>query len=217
MPFRLRRLQYIDFSTARGAALLSLVEALHGTAPPACDAPPVPLPVAKMPAASSTPRPGRRAEWLGLAFVALAAAGGAVFWRSGLWTSAPDKTAGAQAGGIAAGRATAADGDCAAIIRAGAQLTAIHRGPRLTVNGVLDLTQVQTDGARGSFAATMRFDGQVGAESVKGEWAGAVFSLVRPDAEMQTWQGRCDRDGRIGGQWSWAHRPDDKGPLTIGP
>jgi hypothetical protein len=143
-----------------------------------------------------------------LALTALVVAGGAVLWRSSLWTSAPDRaSAGPQA----------ADGECAAIIRPGVRLTATHSGPRQTVGGLLLVSEVTTDGAGGEFVGTMSFAGQAGVEAIRGEWTGAAFRLLRPKAEMQTWAGRCDRHGRISGQWSWAHRPDDNGPFTIEP
>jgi hypothetical protein len=208
IPFRMRRLQYVDFAAERGLALRSLIEALKGADSRAPDVPTVRQPVAATPSARPAGRSGRTATLIGLAVAALTVAAGAVLWRSGLWTSVPDPTfVGSQA----------ADGECAAIIRSGVRLTATHRGPRLTVGGFLLLSEVKTDGDRGEFVGTMSFAGQIGVEAVRGEWTGAAFRLLRPDAEMQIWEGRCDRHGRIGGRWSWAHRPDDNGPFTIEP
>lgn len=196
MPLRLRRRQYVDFSGGREVGLARLIEALRdpgAAAPAAADTRDVAV-------AARSPR-RRVALAAGLAVLVVGAAFAAWYL-----------------GALRPGReATLAGGPCAAILQPGGRLAATHRGPTQSIDGFLTVSRVAQDAAGSRFTGTMSFAGLPGVEVVTGEWTGASFVLLRPNAEMQRWEGQCGRDGRIEGRWSWAHRPDDHGPFTIGP
>lgn len=203
IPLRLRRRQYVDLVDGRERGLQRLIGALRdaGGAAPATPAPP---PLAASGATGTPAARTRRRVALAAALVAvLVGAGGLAAWFLGA---------------ARAGRGPSlSGGPCAAILQPGVQLVATHRGPSQSVEGFLSVSRVAQDAAGSRFTGTMSFVGLPGVEVVTGEWTGDSFLLLRPNAEMQRWEGRCGADGRIEGRWSWAHRPDDHGPFTIGP